>query len=152
MVIYPMHFAILSLIPWLSLGNKRCMDIKGTSQSKPTPSLPGMCRALVRLYLYTGSYQSPVCGGLAPFVTLELRDVGHFCHSNPRWRLSFLQGLLGTFRHMRSFKMAEAIVNRYLWNPFYCHSNQYIDRFGHGFQKTSSLIFSLPMNFCFASL
>ena len=42
-------------------------------------------------------------------------------------RPSFLQGLLGTFGHMQSLKMADVSVNRYLWNPFYCYSNQYID-------------------------
>ena len=38
-----------------------------------------------------------------------------------------MQGLLGSFHHMPSLKMADAGVNRYLWNPFYCYSNQYID-------------------------
>ena len=46
--------------------------------------------------------------------------------SNPRWRPSFLQGLLGTFGHMRSLKMSDASINRYLWNPFYCSSNHYV--------------------------
>ena len=78
------------------LGSKRCMDNKeGTSQSKPGHTLPprdmqGFSGALSK-YTYWQLSQSPVWGGLAPFATLEQRDVGHFCLSNPRWRLSFLR-------------------------------------------------------------
>ena len=58
--------------------------------------------------------------------------------------LLFPQGLLGTFRHIG----ADTSVHRYLWNPFYCYSNQYIHYLGHGGKYFN---IEMLMSFCFAA-
>ena len=57
---------------------------------------PGICGALLSPYWQL--FESPVCGGFARFFTFRGALVGD--SFKPRWRRSFPQGLLGTFRHI----------------------------------------------------
>ena len=64
-----------------------------------------------------------VCGGVALFVAFALRNVGHWKGIFVLIAIAPARTNLGTFWHIG----VDTSVHRYLWNPFYCYSNQYID-------------------------
>ena len=70
--------------------------------------------------------------------------------SNPSWRPFLLHGLLGRFRIVRLLKMADALGISGI--RFIVIQISTSIGLGHGFTKASTLIFLLPMNFCFSTL